>query len=182
MSKVEPCPFCGHPPCHRQIPNDGRWLTDCNTVSCIRPSTGIRRTEAEAIAAWNQRTDPATHRALGRAEGLNEAVTYLRDYAKEVEGFHSVVPGFLIGAADTIEAMIEQSPWREGDTTAIPPDRFAEGYAQCQGEAVAWLRTYPPVIGLSEMAAWNTAAFIERDEHKPTAIEQSAHKPEGGEA
>lgn len=31
---------------------------------------------------------------------------------------------------------------------------------------VAWLRTYPPVIGLDKMSAWNTAAHIERGEHE----------------
>ena len=30
---------------------------------------------------------------------------------------------------------------------------------------VAWLRTYPSVIGLDEMAAWNVAAHIERGDH-----------------
>lgn len=34
---------------------------------------------------------------------------------------------------------------------------------------VEWLRTYPSVIGLDEMAAWNVAAHIERlDHHKGT--------------
>lgn len=31
---------------------------------------------------------------------------------------------------------------------------------------VAWLRTYPSVIGLDKMSAWNTAAHIERGEHE----------------
>jgi Lar family restriction alleviation protein len=63
MSEIElkPCPFCGHPPVHRQIQNDGRWLIDCNTVNCVRPTTGKRRREAEAIEAWNAR--PSSHRA-----------------------------------------------------------------------------------------------------------------------
>jgi hypothetical protein len=49
------CPFCGHLPFHRQLVNDGRWETSCQTATCIRPGTGIRRTETEAIAAWNTR-------------------------------------------------------------------------------------------------------------------------------
>ena len=50
-----PCPFCGHPPIYRQMPNDGRWIIDCNTVTCIRPTTGICKSEAEAITRWNAR-------------------------------------------------------------------------------------------------------------------------------
>lgn len=30
---------------------------------------------------------------------------------------------------------------------------------------VAWLRTYPSVIGLDEMTAWNVAAHLERGDH-----------------
>ena len=56
LAALKPCPFCGHPPVLRPIKNDGRWIADCNTVTCIRPTTGLRRNKSEAIAAWNTRT------------------------------------------------------------------------------------------------------------------------------
>ena len=43
---------------------------------------------------------------------------------------------------------------------------IAQGREQAEAEIVAWLLTSPPVIGLSQMAAWNTAAHIEREEYK----------------
>ena len=52
---LKPCPFCGHPPVHRQIPNDGRWVTGCHSEACIRPSTGICPTEIVAVIIWNKR-------------------------------------------------------------------------------------------------------------------------------
>lgn len=57
LAALKLCPFCGHAPVHQQKPNDGRWIADCHTVTCIRPTTGFRHTEAESIAAWNTRAE-----------------------------------------------------------------------------------------------------------------------------
>jgi hypothetical protein len=59
VGELKPCPFCGHPPVFRQIPNDGRWTVDCHTVTCVRPSTGILRSREKVLAAWNTRTPSA---------------------------------------------------------------------------------------------------------------------------
>lgn len=83
MDKVElkPCPFCGHPPVHRQIKNDGRWTTDCNTVTCIRPTTGICQTEVGATSAWNTRSsdDFLSGVKAGLEAGAKVADLYIRD-------------------------------------------------------------------------------------------------------
>jgi len=52
-------------------------------------------------------------------------------------------------------------------TQTVSVDGVALGWtAEQEREAiVAWLREYPSIIGLNEMAAWNTAAFIERRAH-----------------
>lgn len=78
--ELKPCPFCGHFPFHRQLVNDGRWETACQTVSCMRPGTGIRRSEAEAIAAWNTRSlEPeAADRRVSEAEVEKLASALLR--------------------------------------------------------------------------------------------------------
>jgi hypothetical protein len=46
------------------------------------------------------------------------------------------------------------------------PTRASEPPEQAEAEIVARLRAYPPVIGRSQMAAWNTAAHIKRKEYK----------------
>lgn len=71
LERPLPCPFCKRPPSHRQKPNDGRWLTDCNTVSCIRPSTGLQQTKAKALRLWNTQALIATAREV---EGLRAAL------------------------------------------------------------------------------------------------------------
>lgn len=43
---------------------------------------------------------------------------------------------------------------------------IAEIEREAEMRVVEWLLTYPPVIGLSQMAAWNTASHIERGEHR----------------
>lgn len=76
--ELSPCPFCGHPPVLRPIKNDGRWIADCNTVTCIRPTTGLRRNKSEAIAAWNPRATEA------EATELREEIARLRALLENV--------------------------------------------------------------------------------------------------
>lgn len=60
MSGLLPCPFCGHEPVRRQIPNDGAWEIACQTVTCIRPKFGPAHIypKERAITAWNTRAQP----------------------------------------------------------------------------------------------------------------------------
>lgn len=91
--ELSPCPFCGHPPVLRPIKNDGRWIADCNTVTCIRPTTGLCRTEAEAVTAWNTRAtdhhDEAEayrnrcERAEADATELREEIARLREKVEQ---------------------------------------------------------------------------------------------------
>lgn len=62
--EISSCPFCGKEGLLRQIKNDGRWIVDCNTVVCIRPTTGPMRSREKAIAAWNRRVPTAPTTAV----------------------------------------------------------------------------------------------------------------------
>lgn len=53
--KLKTCPFCGHAPVFRQIPNDGRWELGCHTINCIRPKCVESRDKGHLISAWNRR-------------------------------------------------------------------------------------------------------------------------------
>ena len=72
---------------------------------------------------------------------------------------HCAAGSPAVKALNTALALLGQSALTSSD--AVLEERAA---------IVAWLRTYPPVIGLDEMAAWNTAAHIERGEHSAAAI------------
>lgn len=80
LAALKPCPFCGHPPVLRPIKNDGRWIADCNTVTCIRPTTGLRRNKSEAIAAWDPRaTDQRCAELEAENARLMEEVSNLKN-------------------------------------------------------------------------------------------------------
>jgi len=63
--------------------NDGRWETSCQTATCIRPGTGIRRSEAEAIAAWNTRLAPHNTEADALREALAAFLICVSDLPKD---------------------------------------------------------------------------------------------------
>lgn len=55
-----PCPWCGHQPAVCTEP----YIVECMGSNCpVRAYTRLHDTEAAAIAAWNQRKEPASERA-----------------------------------------------------------------------------------------------------------------------
>ena len=96
LAALKLCPFCGHAPVHQQKPNDGRWIADCHTVTCIRPTTGFRHTEAESIAAWNTRAEQSC------AEKDAEIAAWLRGVAEPLP-VNGDKRHILLAVADEIE-------------------------------------------------------------------------------
>jgi Lar family restriction alleviation protein len=144
-----PCPFCGDQGVLTFTKAAGmEWATvDCFNEACgaIGPAPA---TEAEAIAAWNTRaSEPPEQGEVTDAD---------REAARAL-------------ALSMFDGDFRPEAIRDTFITAFANHRalgIAQGRKEAEAEIVAWLLTSPPVIGLSQMAAWNTAAHIEREEYK----------------
>ena len=87
QSALEPCPFCGgngslierHNPMSKW-----RWSVDCDRTTCGMAGP-VESSKAEAIAAWNQRTEPDE---LARLRAENEALRAELAKANEAHWFY----------------------------------------------------------------------------------------------
>jgi hypothetical protein len=90
QTELKPCPFCGG-----NATKDAHWnhfskfkrsTVECNNDHCLAVCVVEKPTEAEAIAAWNQRPDQPTPTSADQTEPTDADIAEARNRAFAIEG------------------------------------------------------------------------------------------------
>ena len=117
--ELKPCPFCGG----QQIaiaPQAEWWTVICKACGS---SCGTCDAEAEAIAAWNTRTQADALSVMRKAEGALRNIDALARKVQDNAGPNgnmAHVQGFAAAALDNLRAAIARAGVRDGGDNRTP--------------------------------------------------------------